>query len=125
MKILSVYPWTHISSSALVIDGKLVASSPEERFNKQKLSTAFPIMSANWCLKSQKINWDDLDYIVVPWNPAHHIKSASLRWVSSMRWRGEMLSHIPTWIFRSINETSKNNKTPFTTWRCKKNSFRY
>ena len=112
MKILSVYPWTHISSSALVIDGKLVASSPEERFNKQKLSTAFPIMSANWCLKSQKINWDDLDYIVVPWNPAHHIKSASLRWVSSMRWRGEMLSHIPTWIFRSINETSKNNKTP-------------
>ena len=50
MKILSVYPWTHISSSALMIDGKIVAGSPEERFNKIKYSTAFPIKSAEWCL---------------------------------------------------------------------------
>ena len=107
MKILSMYPWTHISSSSLVIDGKLVASSPEERFNREKLSTAFPILSANWCLKSQNLKWEDLDYIVIPWNPLHHINTASLRWVSSMRWRGEMLSHIPTWISRSLNDESK------------------
>ena len=62
MKILGMYPWTHISSSALVINGKLVASSPEERFNRQKLSTAFPILSANWCLKSQNLKWEDLEF---------------------------------------------------------------
>lgn len=114
MKILSMYPWTHISSSSLVINGKLVASSPEERFNREKLSTAFPILSANWCLKSQNLKWEDLDYIVIPWNPLHHINTASLRWVSSMRWRGEMLSHIPTWISRSLNDESKlkNKKVP-------------
>ena len=32
MKILSVYPYTHISSSALMINGKIVNASAEERF---------------------------------------------------------------------------------------------
>jgi len=33
MKILSVYPWTHISSAALMVDGKIICGSAEERFN--------------------------------------------------------------------------------------------
>ena len=61
MKILSIYPWTHISSSALMIDGKLVCGSAEERFNKIKWSTDFPIKSAEWCLEYAKINWKDLE----------------------------------------------------------------
>ena len=35
--------------------------------------------SVNWDRYGDVSFWDDLDYIVVPWNPAHHIKSASLR----------------------------------------------
>ena len=73
MKILSVYPWTHISSSALMINGKIVSGAAEERFNKIKWSTEFPIKSAEWCLKQNNISWDDLDYIAIPWNPAHNI----------------------------------------------------
>ena len=61
MKILSIYPWTHISSSALMIDGKLICASPEERFNRKKWSVDFPILSANWCLKQSKLDWKDLD----------------------------------------------------------------
>ena len=53
MKILSVYPWTHISSAALMIDGKIVAGAPEERFNRQKMSTEFPVKAINWCLNYQ------------------------------------------------------------------------
>ena len=34
MKILSIYPYTHISSAALMINGKIIAASPEERFNR-------------------------------------------------------------------------------------------
>ena len=38
MKILSIYPWTHISSSALMIDGKLVCGSAEEiRLNGRQI----------------------------------------------------------------------------------------
>ena len=36
MKILSIYPYTHISSAALMINGKIVAAAPEERFNRIK-----------------------------------------------------------------------------------------
>ena len=101
MKILSVYPWTHISSSALMINGKIVAGAPEERFNKIKYSTAFPIQSAEWCLKKNNLTWDDLDLIVVPWNPMHNINVSNSRWDSTMTWRGQMLSHIPSNIMRA------------------------
>ena len=57
MKILSLYPWTHISSSALMVNGKLVSAAPEERFTRKKWTTDFPINSANWCLKNSKLSW--------------------------------------------------------------------
>jgi carbamoyltransferase len=96
MKILSVYPWTHISSSALMIDGKLVSASAEERFSKQKWSTKFPIKSAEWCLKINNLTWDDIDHIVIPWNPAHNIHTSNSRWDSEIVWRGQLLSHVPS-----------------------------
>lgn len=103
MKILSIYPWTHISSSALMIDGKLISASAEERFNKQKWSTKFPIKSAEWCLKKSNLTWDDIDHIVVPWNPAHNINSSNSRWDDGIVWRGQMLSHIPTNLMKARN----------------------
>ena len=60
MKILSVYPWTHISSSALTLNGKIVSASAEERFNRIKWSTEFPNQSANWCLEKNNLQWKDL-----------------------------------------------------------------
>ncbi len=101
MKILSVYPWTHISSSALTINGRVVSASAEERFNRQKWSTDFPINSANWCLKNSKLTWNDLDLIAIPWNPGLNISSASSRWDSNISWRGEMLSNIPSNILKA------------------------
>ena len=104
MNILSVYPYTHLSSSALVIDGRVVAAAAEERFNREKMSTKFPAISAQWCLDSQGISWKDIDIIAVPWNPQRNINHASKRWVAEMAWRGEMLTHIPVQIMRAMNE---------------------
>jgi carbamoyltransferase len=103
MKVLSVYPYTHISSSALVIDGEVAAAAAEERFNREKMSTKFPVLSARWCLESQGLDWEDLDVIAVPWNPMHNINWATKRWVSELTWRGEMLSHVPTQLMRAID----------------------
>lgn len=108
MKILSVYPFTHLSSSALLIDGEIVAACPEERFNREKMSTKFPIQSARWCLSSQEIKWNDLDLIVVPWNPMININHASGRWVNEMRWRGEMLTNVAVHLMRAIDEEPAN-----------------
>jgi len=103
MKILAIYPWTHISSAALMINGKLIAASPEERFTRIKWTTQFPIQSANWCLKQAKLQWKDIDRIVVPWNPSLNINSASSRWDGNISWRGEMLSHIPSNVMKALN----------------------
>lgn len=104
MIILSVYPYTHLSSSALVIEGKVVAAAAEERFDREKMSKKFPALSAQWCLDSQGLTWKDVDLIAVPWNPQRNINHASKRWVAEMAWRGEMLTHIPVHIMRAINE---------------------
>ncbi len=109
MKILSVYPYTHISSSALMINGKIVNASAEERFNREKMSTKFPLKSANWCLKNNNIDWKDLDLIVVPWNPSININNVSSRWINELRWRGEMLSHVPGFILRALSENPPNS----------------
>tara|TARA_Y100000590_G_C15728303_1_gene1016065 strand:+ start:1488 stop:3197 length:1710 start_codon:yes stop_codon:yes gene_type:complete len=106
MKILSVYPWTHISSSALTLNGKIVSASAEERFNRIKWSTEFPNQSANWCLEKNNLQWKDLDMIVVPWNPALNINSTSNRWDNHLFWRGQMLSHVPSRILKSLNSTA-------------------
>lgn len=95
MKILSIYPYLTISSSALIIDGKVIAASTEERFDRKKNSTAFPEKSAKWCLSYSKLKWEDLDMIVVPWNPALNIQNASKRWTENIRWRGEILTNVP------------------------------
>jgi carbamoyltransferase len=109
MKILSVYPYTHVSSSALMINGKIVNASAEERFNREKMSTKFPLQSANWCLKNNNLKWEDLDLIVVPWNPSININNVSGRWINDLRWRGEMLSHVPGHILRALNGKPPNS----------------
>jgi carbamoyltransferase len=105
MKILSIYPYTHISSAAVIVNGKIIAAAPEERFNRIKMSTEFPIQAINWCLKYSKISWQDLDCVVIPWNPSINTQFSTKRWVSDMRWRGEMFSHIPIQIMRAINDS--------------------
>ncbi|MGQ0739705.1 MAG: carbamoyltransferase family protein [Bacteroidota bacterium] len=108
MKILALYPYIHLSSSALLVGGEIVAASPEERFDRQKMSTAFPNKSAAWCLKSQGLKWEDLDMIVVPWNPMRNVNHASRRWVSEMNWRGQLLSHVPIQVMRAIDGPFEN-----------------
>jgi carbamoyltransferase len=104
MKILSIYPYTHISSAAIIINGRIIAAAPEERFNRIKMSTEFPMQAINWCLSYSNTKWEELDYVVIPWNPSINTQYSSSRWTSSMVWRGEMFSHIPIQIMRAIND---------------------
>ncbi len=111
MKILSIYPYTHISSAALMINGKLIAAAPEERFNRLKMSTAFPFKAIEWCLNKNNLTLNDIDLIAVPWNPAININDASMRWSNELRWRGEMLSNIPVNLMRILNKSPAKEMT--------------
>ena len=57
------------SSAALIEDGRVIAGCPEERFNRQKRSKAFPHQSVEFCLKQAGITLEDCTAIAQAWNP--------------------------------------------------------
>ena len=95
MRILGIGPDIWISSAALIEDGRVVAAAPEERFNRQKMSSAFPSQAIEYCLRQARCSLDSIDCIAVAWNPGDHIKSASRRYTNDNRWRGEFLVSTP------------------------------
>lgn len=95
MRILGVSPDVWISSAALIEDGRVVAAASEERFNRQKMSKAFPAQAVDYCLREAACHLRDVDRIAVAWNPGVHIRSASPRYLASNRWRGEYLINVP------------------------------
>ncbi|MBU0979452.1 MAG: carbamoyltransferase [Nanoarchaeota archaeon] len=63
MYILGIGCYYHDASAALLKDGVIVAAAEEERFTRKKHDTSFPHNAIKFCLRSQKIRIDDLDYI--------------------------------------------------------------
>lgn len=63
MYILGISCFYHDSSAALLKDGKIVAAVQEERFTRKKHDTSFPLNAINYCLESQGIKIEDIDYI--------------------------------------------------------------
>lgn len=51
MITLGIKPYGHDTSAAIVIDGKIIAASSEERFNREKHSRKFPTNAIEFCLK--------------------------------------------------------------------------
>ncbi len=64
MYILGISCFYHDSSASLIHDGKVIAAAQEERFNRIKASSDFPIQAINFCLQKAQITIKDLDYIV-------------------------------------------------------------
>jgi carbamoyltransferase len=65
MKILGINNSSHDSSAALVIDGKIIAASEEERFDRVKHSGNFPINAIKFCLKESSLCINDVDEICI------------------------------------------------------------
>ncbi|MFW5798535.1 MAG: carbamoyltransferase [Planctomycetota bacterium] len=60
----------HDPSSALLVDGHIVAAAEEERFNRIKHSVDHnPIASARFCLKQAGIGPEQVDVVAFPWSP--------------------------------------------------------
>ncbi|MFG2988227.1 carbamoyltransferase [Streptomyces sp. NPDC048257] len=58
----------HDAGAALLVDGKLVAAVEEERLNREKKTTDFPVNSVKWCLDQAGLQFSDIDLIAIPWN---------------------------------------------------------
>jgi len=63
MYILGISCFYHDSSATLLKDGKIVAAAAEERFTRKKHDTSFPINSIKFCLESQNITIQEINFI--------------------------------------------------------------
>ncbi len=63
MYILGISCYYHDSSAVLMKDGVIIAGAEEERFTRKKHDTSFPINAINYCLDSEHITANDLDYV--------------------------------------------------------------
>jgi carbamoyltransferase len=64
MQILGISAFYHDSAAALVRDGEIIAAAQEERFTRRKHDPRFPHNAVQYCLSSENIKLDDVDYVV-------------------------------------------------------------
>ena len=103
VKILGINHDMFITSAALLIDGKIVAACAEERINRVKLSRSFPHNAIKYCLKSAKININDLDYVANSYNPSSHLNKFNPIF-SRRRYRSDYLYSVPDNLLNLFSE---------------------
>ena len=74
----------HDAAAALIIDGQVVAAAAEERFNRQKHSSRFPVGAICYCLTKAGLSLEDIDEIAhgfdySPYEKAFSIDSTTAR----------------------------------------------
>jgi carbamoyltransferase len=62
--ILGISAFYHDSAACLVRDGKILCAAQEERFTRKKHDPEFPKQATDWCLKSNGLRIEDIDYVV-------------------------------------------------------------
>ncbi|MEU8890316.1 carbamoyltransferase C-terminal domain-containing protein [Streptomyces sp. NPDC048442] len=73
----------HDAGASLLVDGELVAAVEEERLNREKKTTDFPVNSVNWCLERAGLQFSDIDLIAIPWNWSDEVQDQILSSISS------------------------------------------
>ena len=64
MKILGISCDFHDAAAAIVIDGKVIAASEEERFSRIKHDPSLPSQAIQFCLEQGNLTASDLDALV-------------------------------------------------------------
>lgn len=61
--VLGISCYYHDSSASLLKNGQIMAAAQEERFTRIKHDTSFPLKAIEFCLESEKITIQDVQYI--------------------------------------------------------------
>lgn len=93
MYILGISCFYHDSSACLLKDGEVIAAAQEERFSREKNTSAFPIHSILYCLKQGGIDIKQVDHVAYFEKPflkfarviQDHLRSWPFSWPSFLR----------------------------------------
>ncbi len=94
------------SSAALVSESKVIAASPEERFNRQKQFRGHPKQAVEFCLKQRDISLSDCSAIAQGWNPGANWEKFNPLLSNNRRDRSEYFYTIIDNFFNSYRELS-------------------
>lgn len=108
MTILGLHINTGQTAAALLMDGKISYAAAEERFNRVKMSRAFPRRAIEFCLERAGLKrLDDLDAIAISWNPADNMRHINLSGFTNWRrYDPEWLYIVPNNLFSISGEKS-------------------
>jgi carbamoyltransferase len=120
MYILGISCFYHDSSAALIKDGKIIAAAQEERFTRKKHDISFPKNSIEFCLKSNSLDINDIDYIAFYEKPFLKFERLLYQHLQCFPFSlHTFLSNIPSWIkeklrtIKIIRKTLKYKKSVF------------
>jgi len=103
MYILGISCFYHDSSATILKNGKVMAAAQEERFTRKKHDTSFPEKSIEFCLKSQKITINDIDFIAFYEKPLLKFERILYQHLESFPKSYKIfLSNLPSWFNEKI-----------------------
>lgn len=115
--VLGISCFYHDASAALLKDGVIVAAAEEERFTRKKHDTSFPANAIKYCLKSQNIDINDLDYVGFYEKPFLKFERVLYQHLESFpKSYKTFVSALPSW----FNEKLRITKIMKKKMRCKK-----
>ena len=113
MNILGINVFHYDASSCLIVDNKIVAAIEEERFQRIKHYSDFPIMSLKHCLDTQNLKLEDIDYIAVNYNRKHNFFEKidySLDQLNNINIYKRLYKHFKSSSLEKIIENNLNQK---------------
>ena len=117
MNILGISAYYHDSAAALIVDGKIIAASQEERFTRIKHDYNFPIEAIKFCLDEAGISEKDIDYIAFYDKPLLKFDRIIETYLAfAPQGFTSFAKAIPLWLKQKINirkEIKKNNGKTF------------
>ena len=103
MKVLGINH-SNDAAAALVVDGRVIAASQEERFTRIKHDPSFPDKAIDFCLRQGGLKLADLDAIGFFWNPGILAEAPPRRFVNSIRHHLEYLHTVPARLLPRLGE---------------------
>ena len=64
MYIIGISAYYHDSAACIIFNDKILSAVQEERFTRKKHDSNFPINSIKFCLESNNLSADQIDYVV-------------------------------------------------------------
>lgn len=98
-RILGISCYYHDSAACLVVDGRIVAASQEERYTRVKHDARFPTHAVEYCLREGGIGRADLDAVVFHEKPLLKFDRLISSWLSTAPCGfSAFLAAFPNWV---------------------------